>query len=103
MSNKLAIIAATIIASAVLATSANALTIVNKDTKNHNVRILLAGAKAGDKPAQVKVEAGKSAEFDCSKGCSAHLGKKDKGAKDVVLKGTEKTLTIGADGKLSAL
>ena len=102
MSNKLALIAASFIASAVLATSANALTIVNKDTHKHNVRIVVTGAKAGDKPAEVKIEPGKSADFDCSKGCVAHLGKKDNPKKDVILKGTEKTLTIQSD-KLSAL
>ena len=102
MSSKLAIAAATLIASAVLATSANALTIQNNDKINHNVRFLLKGAKPADKPTEVKVEAGKTATFDCSKGCSAHLGKKDKGAKDTILTGTEATLTIGADGKLTA-
>jgi len=102
MSNKLTVILATLVASAILATSANALTITNNDKVKHNVRFILPTAKKGDKPAEVKVDPGKSAEFDCSKGCSAHLGKKDKGAKDVVLKGTEKTLTIGADGVLTA-
>ena len=101
MSNKLVIIAATFLASAVLATSANALTIVNSDTHKHNVRIVLAGAKPGDKATEVKIDAGKSAEFDCTKGCTAHLGKKDNPKKDVILKGTEKTLTI-KDDKLTA-
>ena len=102
MSKFLALAAATFVASAVLATSANALTIVNKDDHKHNVRIVVTGAKAGDKPAEVKIDKGKSAEFDCSKGCVAHLGKKDKAEKNVTLKGTEKTLTIEKD-KLSAL
>ena len=101
MSNKLAILTATFLASAILATSANALTIVNSDTHKHNVRIILAAAKPGDKPAEVKLDPGKSAEFDCSKGCTAHLGKKDNPKKDVVLKGTEKTLTV-KDDKLTA-
>lgn len=102
MGNKLTVILATLVASAVLATSANALTVTNNDKVKHNVRFILSTAKKGDKPAEVKVEPGKSADFDCSKGCSAHLGKKDKGAKDLVLKGTEKAVTIGADGVLSA-
>ena len=102
MSKTFALIAASFVASAILATSASALTIVNKDTHKHNVRIILAGAKPGDKPAEVKIEPGKSAEFDCSKGCTAHLGKKDSAKKDVILKGTEKTLTIDKD-KLSAM
>lgn len=97
MSNKLTAIAAAIIASAVLATSANALTIINKDKINHDVRILVTGAKKVEK---VKVAAGASVETDCSKGCTAHLGK-DKGKNDTVLKGTEKTLTI-MDNKLTA-
>ena len=101
MTSKFAIIAATFIASVVLATSANALTIVNKDTHKHNVRIVLASAKAGEKPVEVKIDASKSAEFDCAKGCVAHLGKKDNPKKDVILKGTEKTLTIEGD-KLAA-
>jgi len=101
MSKTLAVLAATFLASAILATSASALTIVNSDTHKHNVRIVLAGAKPGDKPAEVKIEPGKSAEFDCSKGCTAHLGKKDNPKKDVVLKGTEKTLTV-KDDKLTA-
>ncbi len=102
MTKTLALFAATFVTSAVLATSANALTIVNKDDHNHNVRIVVTGAKVGDKPAEVKIEKGKSAEFDCAKGCVAHLGKKDNAKKDVVLKGTEKTLTIEKD-KLSAM
>ena len=98
---KFTLIAATLAASFAFVASANALTIVNKDDHNHNVRIVLAGAKKGDKPTEVKIEKGKSAEFDCSKGCTAHLGKKDDPKKDVVLKGTEKTLTIEKD-KLTA-
>ena len=101
MNKTLALTVAAFVASAVLATSANALTIVNKDTHKHNVRIMLTSAKAGDKPTEVKVDASKSAEFDCSKGCTAHLGKKDNPKKDVILKGTEKTLTIEGD-KLAA-
>lgn len=101
MSTKIALIAATLAASFAFAASANALTIVNKDTHKHNVRILLSTAAKGDKPVEVKIEPGKSADFDCSKGCTAHLGKKDDAKKDVVLKGTEKTLTIEAD-KLTA-
>jgi len=100
MSNKLTIIAAAFIASAVFATSASALTITNNDTKNHDLRILVTGAKKEEK---VKVAAGASAQFDCSKGCKAHLGKKDKGTADLVLKGTETTITIAKDGKLSAM
>jgi len=102
MSSKLAIIVSTLVASAVLVTSANALTITNKDKVKHNLRIELAGAKPGTKPTEVKIEPGKTADFDCSKGCTAHLGKKDKGAKDLIIKGPEKTITIEADGKLSA-
>lgn len=94
--------AAALVAGAFLANAANALDIVNKDTHNHNVRITLSTAKPGDKPVQVKVAASATAQFDCSKGCTAHLGKKDDPKKDVVLKGTEKTLTIEKD-KLSAL
>ena len=101
MSTKISLFAAAIAASFAFAASANALTIVNKDTHKHNVRIVVTGAKAGDKPAEVKIDAGKSAEFDCSKGCVAHLGKKDNPKKDVILKGTEKTLTI-KDDKLTA-
>jgi hypothetical protein len=99
---KIAVIAVALATSFAFAASANALTIVNKDVKNHNVRIMVTGAKAGDKPAEIKIAAGKSADFDCSKGCTAHLGKKDKGAKDAVIKATDKTLTIGANGDLSA-
>ncbi len=102
MTSKFAIITAALVASAVLATSANALTIVNKDTHKHNVRIMMSDAKKGDKPVEVKIDAGKSADFDCAKGCVAHLGKKDNAKKDVTLKGTEKTLTIQGD-KLSAV
>lgn len=108
MSNKLAIVAATFLAGAIFATSANALTIINLDKTNHDVRVMVTGAKKDEK---VKVDAaGKvdakgvktdTVEFDCSKGCTAHLGKKDKGAADTILKGTEKTLTI-KDNKLTA-
>lgn len=103
MSTKIALIAATLAASFAFAASANALTIVNKDTHKHNVRITLATAAKGDKPMEVKVDAGKSVEFDCAKGCVAHLGKKDNAKKDVVLKGTEKTLTVEADKLTAAL
>lgn len=98
MSNKLARIAAVVLAGAVFATSANAVTFINKDKGNHDVRVMVTGAK---KDAKVKVASGASVDFDCSKGCTAHLGKKDKGAKDLVLKGTEKTVTI-QDNKLTA-
>jgi hypothetical protein len=96
MSTKLVAIAAALVAGAVFATSANALTIVNKDKINHDVRILVTGAKKVEK---VKVDAGKSADVDCSKGCTAHLGK-DKGKNDTVIKATDKTLTI-MDNKLT--
>jgi hypothetical protein len=99
---KITFIAATLAASFAFAASANALTIVNKDTVKHNVRIMVTGAAKGDKPVEVKVDAGKSADFDCSKGCTAHLGKKDKGAKDAIIKATDKMLTIGAKGDLAA-
>ena len=93
MSFKTLVIAASVLGFG-LVSSANALTIVNKDKTNHNVRIILATAKKGDKPVEVKIAAGASAQFDCSMGCTAHIGKKDNAKKDAVLKGTEKTLTI---------
>jgi hypothetical protein len=98
MSKMLALVAATFLASTVLATAANALTITDLDTKNHTLHILVTGATG---EVKVKVAPGATATFDCSKGCKAHLGK-DKGTADLVLKGTEQTLTIGKDGKLSA-
>jgi hypothetical protein len=105
MSSKLAIVTATLLASAVFVTSASAATlwVVNNDKVHHDLRLLAAGAKKGVKPTAVKIDAGKTVDsmFDCSKGCAAHLGKKDKGAKDLILKGTETTITIAADGVLS--
>ena len=101
MSTKITFIAATLSVSFAFVSVANALTIVNSDTHKHNVRITVAGAAAGTKPTEVKVDAGKSATFDCAKGCTAHLGKKDNPKKDIVLKGTETTLTIQGD-KLTA-
>jgi len=99
MSKKLTAIAATIIASAMLATAANALTITNSDKVNHDIKFIVTGAKGETK---VKVAAGATAMFDCSKGCKAHLGK-DKGANDLVIAPTATTVTIAAGGKLSAM
>ena len=99
MSKMLAVVAATFLASTVLATAGNALTISNTDTVNHDLHILVTGAT---KEVKVKVAPGATAMFDCSKGCKAHLGK-DKGAGDLVIKGTEATITIAPGSKLSAM
>jgi hypothetical protein len=99
---KLALFATTLVAGAVLASSAFAVDIVNQDKTNHDVRILLANAPKGTKPTQVKVAAGATVQFDCSKGCVAHIGKKDDPKKDVTLKGGEKQLVI-KDNKLTAV
>ena len=97
MSTKLTTIVAALVATAVFATSASALTIINNDKTKHDVRVLVTGAKKVEK---VKVASGAKAEFDCAKGCTVHLGK-DKGKDDLVIKATDKTLTI-KDNKLTA-
>lgn len=102
MSKHIALALAVIVTGAVASSSAFALDIVNKDKHNHNVRFVAAGAAMGTKPTEEKVAAGATVttKFDCSKGCTAHIGKKDDPKKDVVLKGDEKQIVIEGD-KLS--
>ena len=80
-----------------MAENSSALRIVGPTRLSGEVTV--TGAKKEEK---VKIPAGGTAQFDCAKGCKAHLGKKDKGAADLVLKGTEKAIVIAKDGKLSA-
>ena len=104
MSKTLALIAAMTLATV---TAASALTINNQDSKNHDLKLRATGSKHDVK---IKVQASNGiavgqvvvdpAQIDCSKGCTAHLGK-DKGAADIAVPATAQTITIGKDGKIT--
>lgn len=95
MSRKLVLAAAVLVAGSLASSSAFALEIVNMDKYSRSVQFTMAGAKPSSKATVVKVAASGKSSFDCSKGCTARLGKSD-----LVLKGAESEIMIKSD-KLS--
>lgn len=81
---------ASLVALAVTASAANALSIVNGDKADITIKVTPKGGTAAD----VAIKAGATADVDCSKGCELMLGKEKK---EVTAK--VKTITV-KDGKL---
>jgi uncharacterized protein YraI len=65
------VLMASLLALAIAAPAANALSIVNSETKDVTVKVTPTGGKEAD----VAIKAGATADVDCSKGCELMLGK----------------------------
>jgi hypothetical protein len=68
---KLRVLVASLLALAIVAPAANALTIVNSDKSDVTLKVKPMGSKL----SELAIKAGDKADVDCKKGCELILGK----------------------------